>query len=250
MTTRRFCRCATAFIRCKLPLAMFRGPHDPPAGVPLDARTPEELARLSQAGSLLAFSQLVQLFEARLFNFILRRVGNWSDAEELTQETFVRAWERIERYDSRWRFSTWLFTIGLRLAVSEHRTRARLKLAPIFAIDAVHDPSHTERASDAELGAPTWDLAVQVLTKAQHSALWLRYAEGLSISEIARIMGRTQVSVRVTLFRAREALQREIEAFRDGGRECSLSEASAAALAATLAPPLAGDANSCIRGGL
>ena len=201
----------------------------------LAGHNPEELAHLAQRGSLLAFSRLVEHFEARLFNFILRRVGNWSDAEELTQETFVRAWERIDRYDSRWRFSTWLFTIGLRLAVSEHRSRARLKLAPPFAIDSASNRPDGEPMTDRELGAPTWDLALRVLTKAQHSALWLRYAEGLSIAEIARIMGRTQVSVRVTLFRAREVLHREIHVFQDDGREKSLSEASAAALAALVA---------------
>lgn len=200
----------------------------------MDSRTPEELAGLSQSGSLLAFSHLVQEFEPRLFNFILRRVGNWSDAEELTQETFVRAWERIHRYDSRWRFSTWLFTIGLRLAVSAHRSKVRLKLVSKLPLDGLECSDGMAASTDAELGAPTWDLALRMLTTAQHTALWLRYAEGLSIAEIARIMGRTQVSVRVTLFRARETLQREIEAFRGGEKECSLGEASAAALAAAV----------------
>ncbi len=199
-------------------------------------RTPEQLARMAQRGSLVAYSRLVEVFEARLFNFILRRVGNWSDAEELTQETFVRAWERIARYDDRWRFSTWLFTIGLRLAVSEHRSKRRLRLAPSAAIDGAHDDDGIASISDRELGAPTWDLALHVLTKAQHTALWLRYAEDLSIAEIAQVMGRTQVSVRVTLFRAREALCREIEAHWLRGRSddsmTELIEASAAALAA------------------
>jgi RNA polymerase sigma-70 factor (ECF subfamily) len=209
--------------------------------LPAAERTPESLARLAQDGSLLAFSQLVEEFEARLFNFILRRVGNWADAEELTQETFVRAWERIGRYDSRWKFSTWLFTIGLRLAVSDHRSRSRMRLAPTHAVESVSRRDDAESVSDRELGAPTWDLAGRLLTPSQHTALWLRYAEGLGIAEIARIMNRTQVSVRVTLFRAREALAREINSFRTE-HESDAREASAAALRALLASGIVSNA--------
>ena len=54
--------------------------------------SPEELARQAQRGSLPAFTRLVAMFEKRLFNFLLRKTGNWDEAEELTQDTFVRAW--------------------------------------------------------------------------------------------------------------------------------------------------------------
>ena len=67
----------------------------------LDALTPEQLAIRAQRGSLEAFGRLVALFEGRLFNFLLRRVGSRVDAEDLTQETFLRAWRRIRSYRSR-----------------------------------------------------------------------------------------------------------------------------------------------------
>lgn len=175
---------------------------------------PEELARQAQNGSLVAFAQLVGLFEGRLFNFILRRIGNWSDAEELTQETFVRAWERIDRYDSRWRFSTWLFTIGSRLAVSHHRSHRRVFTTDRLECRDSEEPSPIERAEQRESRAPTWELAARILTESQHTALWLRYAEGLSMKEIAYVMGKSQVSVRVTLFRARDQLAQEIMRLR------------------------------------
>lgn len=172
--------------------------------------TPEALARRAQTGSLAAYAQLVALFEARLFNFILRRTGNWADAEELTQEAFVRAWERIDRYDDRWRFSTWLFTIGSRLAVSRHRSKRRTRSTDQLDLRqaALEDP--VDAAERRESRSPTWELAARVLTESQHTALWLRYAEGLSIREIAHVMGKSQVSVRVTLFRARDQLAAHI----------------------------------------
>jgi RNA polymerase sigma-70 factor (ECF subfamily) len=179
--------------------------------------TGEELARRAQRGSLAAYAELLARYEGRLFNFLLRRVGNVTDAEELTQETFVRAWERIDRYDDRWKFSTWLFTIGLRLAVSQHRSAQRARRSELpehrLADARANDPSAV--AASREAGTPTWDLAARVLTDAQHTALWLRYAEGLSMKEIARVMGKSQVSVRVTLFRARDHLAAHLLKRRD-----------------------------------
>lgn len=170
----------------------------------------EDLARQAQRGSLPAFTRLVAMFEARLFNFLLRRTGSWDDAEELTQETFVRAWQRLDRYDDQWRFSTWLFTIGGRLAVSHHRAKRRTITSDCLEYRADASASPSDQAERREAKSPTWALAEQILTEGQNTALWLRYAEGLSMKEIAHVMGKSQVSVRVTLFRARDALASHI----------------------------------------
>lgn len=66
---------------------------------PLSERTSEELAVLAQRDNVGAYNELVIRFEKRLFNFLLRRVSRRIDAEDLTQEAFVRAWERITSYD-------------------------------------------------------------------------------------------------------------------------------------------------------
>ena len=173
--------------------------------------TPEEWALRAQKGSMFAFEQLVKHFEGRLFNFILRRSGNYSDAEELTQETFIRAWERIERYDDRWRFSTWLFTIGSRLTISHHRAKKRTVSSDTLNYQSCTNDGPVEICDRRNCTSPTWNLAGRVLSDAQQTALWLRYAEDLSIREIACVMGKTQVSIRVTLFRARDQLAQELQ---------------------------------------
>lgn len=192
-------------------------PAMPAAAAPLSSRTAEELAVLAQRDNVAAFGELVVRFEGRLFNFLLRRVASRVEAEDLTQEAFVRAWERIESYDPTWRFSTWLFTIASRLAVSEHRRRR-----PTVVIDSadqmgrcdadVGDAEHTERG-----GSRLWALARVVLREDQHTALWLRYAEDMTIGEIAKVMGKTQVGVRVALFRARQTLADAARASGFGG---------------------------------
>ncbi len=165
------------------------------------------LAARARSGCLTSFTELVERFESRLFNFLLRRCGSITDAEDLAQETFVRAWRAIGQYNPRWQFSTWLFTIAHRLAVTEYRRRRRER-----AMQGHGDPA-TGHADDPanvvahrEESRLIWDLADRVLGQTQREALWLRYAEDLSIRDIARVLGKAPVTVRVTLFRAREAL--------------------------------------------
>jgi len=167
--------------------------------------TPEELAVRAQGGSLPAFSELVDRFEGRLYNFLLRRVGSAADAEDLTQETFLRAWQRIATYRPQWRFSTWLFTIGARLAVSRAR-RAPRRTEPMRG-DL--QGRHTDVGGQMDAGVQRtriWALVDELLSQEQRTAVWLRYVEGMAMKDIARVMGKTQVAIRVMLFRARAVL--------------------------------------------
>jgi RNA polymerase sigma-70 factor (ECF subfamily) len=183
---------------------------------PASQRTPEQLAARAAEGSLEAFGELVKRFEVRLFNFLLRRTGSRSDAEDLTQETFIRAWEKIHRYEPKWRFSTWLFTIGARLAVSHHRKR-RPSLRWIEEEETESTPLH-EREDDRNSGAKLWALAGRVLTPEQHTALWLRYAEDMSIDEIAAVLKKSLVGVRVMLFRTRQVLAEQVDRENEASR--------------------------------
>lgn len=179
---------------------------------PRSELTPEELAVRAQDGSFVCFSELVTRFEIRLFNFLLRRVGTSADAEDLTQETFIRAWKNIHRYTPRWRFSTWLFTIGSRLASSHMRSAARTRAGVLYEVEARRTPDPSGAMHRAEQRTRLWALAQRTLSADQHTALWLRYVDGLSIQEIAYILGKSQVGIRVSLFRAREALARHLQA--------------------------------------
>lgn len=209
----------------------------------LARHTDAELARRARAGSLPGFAELVRRFEGRLFNFLLRRVGSPQDAEDLTQETFVRAWQRIDQYDQRWRFSTWLFTIGNRLAITHIRRRK-----PVTVADFTHRQATAESADPARRAAARerqgliWDLARRVLTETQHATLWLRYAEEMPIVEVARILGKSQLSVRVTLSRARDTLAqherllgRPAQAASGGIRSTNAAEPQASPLTGDMA---------------
>jgi RNA polymerase sigma-70 factor, ECF subfamily len=167
--------------------------------------TPEQLAVRAQEGSLAAFSALVEQFDGRLFNFLLKKVGSAADAEDLAQDTFVRAWQRIAQYNPRWRFSTWLFTIGGRLAASKYRDRPAPPVS--LTADRVQNrPPATDRLVRREERLRIWSIVEARVPAEQHAALWLRYAEDMSIGDVARVLGKSEVAVRVMLFRARGVL--------------------------------------------
>ncbi len=175
------------------------------------ARTDEELARAAQGGETSAFESLVSRFEAPLHAFLRVRTGNAAEAEELAQDAFLRAWEKLDAYDSRWRFSTWLFTLARNLAVSRARIRKARSIGDeeLGRLSAGSDPARLAEARDEHENV--WNTATRVLSREQRSALWLRYGEDLSIEEVADVLGRNRVTVRVILFRAREALASHFE---------------------------------------
>ncbi|MEW6072005.1 MAG: sigma-70 family RNA polymerase sigma factor [Planctomycetota bacterium] len=174
----------------------------------------ETLALAAAGGDDAAFATLVARFEGPLYRFLLLRTGRAAEAEELVQEAFVKAWRNLARYDPRWRFSTWLYTLAGRLAIS----RARLVRPPgegeeaLAGVAVEADPARL--AAGREERENLWALAARVLRPEERSALWLRYGEGRDPGEIAQILGRRRVTVRVLLFRARGELARRLGAPR------------------------------------
>jgi len=168
----------------------------------LKASSSEELAWRSKGGCQASFAQLVERYAPRLLCFLSRRTGNIHDAEDLVQDTFVRAFENIHRYRKTWRFSTWLFTIAARLAASHHR---KAQTARRFSKVRSHTTCPSTMLSQQEERQSLWALAME-LSENQYQALWLKYAEDLSVREIARVMGKSQISIKVLLYRARTSL--------------------------------------------
>ena len=182
----------------------------PDQRIALSALSSRQLGLRAQGRSLPAFAELVGRYEGRLLNFLLRRVPCAADAEDIVQEAFLRAWQSIDRYDPTWEFSTWLYTIARRLAANEvaaAKRRARLQPTTPAAARST-DPSQI--VADRESQSNLWTIAQRILNPDQQTALWLRYAEHLSVQDIASVLGRTRVSVRVLMFRARKALADEM----------------------------------------
>jgi RNA polymerase sigma-70 factor, ECF subfamily len=187
---------------------------------PLAELSAEELAVRAKRGGapgLAAYSELVHRFNPRVYSFLLRRLPA-ADAEDLAQEAFIRAWQRIDSYNPRYRFSTWLFTIAQRLAISHGRANPRGRTQELGS-GAVHVGPQREPGESAlrrEQQIRIWSMVEEILPPEQQTALWLRYVEEMAIAEIATVLGKSQVGVRVMLFRARAVLAQRLERTDDG----------------------------------
>lgn len=177
----------------------------------------EQLARRAQAGCADSFDLLVRRFQVPLLQFLRKRLKSAADAEDVLQDTFVRAFQRLGSYHDRWRFSTWIFTIANRCAVSHHRKRqadqARLRRAATRADSASESPDRP--ALEEESRRRFWDLAGRVLSDEQFAALWLYYVEEMPTRQITRVLDCSWVSVKTTLYRARKRLEPHVAPGRD-----------------------------------
>ena len=177
-------------------------------GLPVDTLSDQALADLSKEGSIAAFNVLVTRYQDRVYRFLLRRTGSSAEAEDVAQETFLRAWQKLHTYESDRPLAPWLLTIAARLAASAARRRARMRVVPESSLGYV-DASAPLAMDNPD--APfdrrrIWIIAETVLNREQLTAVWLRYVEGLSPAQIARVMDKSGVAVRVMLLRARNVL--------------------------------------------
>jgi RNA polymerase sigma-70 factor, ECF subfamily len=173
----------------------------------------ELLAEHAKAGCLDSFEQLVERYGGQVFHFLRQLTGNHHDAEDLTQETFVRAYRSVQRFDSSYSFAAWLFTIARRTGASHFRSARAFEELPEQEESAQETPATTLEKKDER--ASIWKL-VRTLKPKQAEAIWLRYAQGFSVAELARIMGTNQIYIKVLLHRGRANLLKTLTAQRFG----------------------------------
>jgi RNA polymerase sigma-70 factor (ECF subfamily) len=181
----------------------------------------ERLVELSLDGDEDAFGILVQRYQRRLAAFLGQLVGDMELARELSQEAFVRAWSALERFDPKYRFSTWLFRIAHNLGIDQLRRR-RLQTTPLYRTDSEggevevvipdldKDPlGHLEnRALASELRQ-----VIDGLRPEYRELVLLRHFAGLSYQEIADFTEMPLGTVKNKLFRAHSVLRKALTDF-------------------------------------
>jgi len=173
------------------------------------ALSDEQLARQTQGGSLGAFEELVRRYEGRIYAFLRRCCRSETDAREVTQDTFVQAFQAIAQFDSRRVFASWLFTVARHKYVDHQRAAPIPSGEPVPDLAAGDDPA--ELLARREEREDLWALARRQLPEAQFQALWLRYTEDMDVGQIAQVVHKTRTHVKVLLFRARLALAVDLE---------------------------------------
>ena len=168
------------------------------------------------AGERHAFKAIVQHFQSSLFAYLGRMGCTQAQAEELAQETFLRAWQHLAEYDAKQAaFSTWLFTIAHRLALNELGKLANRRETPLVdeALELIAANTVTP-AEQLQTQQQQQQLkrALLRLNLADRSAIALAYVQGLDLETIAQIEGCSEAALKVRLHRAKQQLHEWLEA--------------------------------------
>ncbi len=180
-----------------------------------DAAAAEE----ARKGNHYAFRVLVERHSRALFRLAYRMTGNEHDAEDLVQETFLRAYKQVKRYDGRAAFSTWLYRICtncsldlLRAKKTRSETQPDESEEKVSWLDRVAAPQpDPERLTQSSQMAGILEPALQRLTEMERSAFILRHYEGCDIEQIACILGVHRNAAKHSVFRAVQKLRRELQ---------------------------------------
>jgi RNA polymerase sigma-70 factor (ECF subfamily) len=184
----------------------------------------QALVERVQAGDRRAFDLLVRKYQHRLVALISRYVRDWSECEDIAQESFVRAWKALPAFRGESAFYTWLYKIAVNTAKNHLVAMGRRPPTDDIAVDdAVHGPGagrlHESATPERELMRQqveqTVFSTVQALPEELRVAITLREVDGLSYDEIAEKMGCPIGTVRSRIFRAREAIDEKLRPVLD-----------------------------------
>jgi RNA polymerase sigma factor (sigma-70 family) len=156
-----------------------------------------------------AFGVLFDRYFQPIYRYLLSRVGDVEEAQDLASQTFLTAFEALPRYQHRGFFSAWIFSIARSKYIDFIRKSSRSKPSggepePVHFADPLHQIIETERTRDL------YDL-IRVLPGEEQELLRLRYASRLSFNEVAMILGRNEDAVKISVYRLLARLQSQLE---------------------------------------
>jgi RNA polymerase sigma-70 factor (ECF subfamily) len=186
-----------------------------------DAEADAEAVARVRAGDAEAFRLLMERHAGPVHRLAMRMTGNAQDAEDVVQETFLRAYRNLSRFEARSQFGSWLFRIAANCAYDALRARARREgrieasgdEGPAFERIAADDPGPDRLLAGAEVRRRV-QAAMARMSALERSAFTLRHLEGLPTAEIAGVLGLQGEAAKQSVFRAvrklREALADQV----------------------------------------
>ena len=170
---------------------------------------PDDLVARAQAGDQTAFRDLYRQHAGRVYALCLRLTGDARDAEERTQDVFVRLWDKVRSFRGESAFSSWLHRLAVNVVLNERRTTGRRELRVMTA----EDPGALERHRGSTTEGLSIDLerAIAQLPDGAREVFVLYDIEGYAHAEIAELVGIAEGTSKAQLFRARRLLREKLE---------------------------------------
>ena len=140
------------------------------------------LAIAAKSGCIESFESLVGQFEKPLYHFLLTKTRNHHQAQDLLQDTFLITYRKLDRFNPSYPFSSWIYTIANRLAISHYRKQKTL----LEEVEFVIETTACNEVMEQERARSLWAYAKRLLTKNHFTALRLFYTKGMTIDQVAR----------------------------------------------------------------
>lgn len=185
----------------------------------------EELIKRIKEGDERAFELLMRKYKRRVYLIALQSTKSHEDAEDITQEVFIRVFKSIPSWEPRASFSTWLYKVTNHLCVDYHRSRVRQRVESVDDEEAaVPEPraedlaSHPNRvAEEREIRRLIDEVIRKNLSGRQRDAFILYYYGGLQVKEVAEVLGVAEGTVKMHLFRAVSKIREALKPLREKG---------------------------------
>ena len=181
------------------------------------------IVRQVQAGDVAAFDQLIKKYRERVYGVIYNMVSNREDAADLTQDSFIKTFQSIHRFQGQSSFFTWLYRIAINSTLT-HLRKARLR--SFFSFEKIHDEDHSaelinqltdKKGADRELFVKELqeklNEAMLKLSIKHRTVVTLFEIDGLSHEEIAEVMNCSVGTVRSRLHYAKQLLQAQLQSY-------------------------------------
>ena len=174
-----------------------------------------DLIKSIQNGNALAFELLVERYQNSLFNFVFKMLRDYSAAEELVQEVFLKVYQALPRFEviPNARPSSWIFKIAYNLSINEIKRRRRLSEFKKKALEHGDEKTGQESLESIRIKELENEVifALKKLPERQRAALLLRVNEDLSYREISQVLNVSVSSVEALIFRARKYLKEYLQ---------------------------------------
>ena len=177
-----------------------------------------DLVQRARQGEQEAFAQLYENHFDKIFRYVVLKIRNQAEAEDMTQQVFIKAYESIGSYQSQGvPFTAWLFRIAHNQMVDYVRKQSKRQTVPLDESLQIMDDCDVEHEVEVKIEMEKVVLATAKLTKAQREVISLRFAGGLSINEAAKTMRKSEGAIKALQHSAILALRKTLVGGVNGG---------------------------------
>ncbi len=182
-----------------------------------DSNDEKVLIKWAQLGNSYAFERLILPYQRRVYLICFDLSGSHDDAQDIAQETFIKAYKYLNKYNGNSAFYTWLYRIAVNTWLDHKRQNSRQEYISNYELDELYNSSENfpDIITDSSIKSQYIKKAVETLSTQQKTVFILRFYHELTLSEIAQSLNVTEGTVKTVLFRSLQKLRIILRSIKD-----------------------------------